>query len=1303
MSLDNEQKQHEEQEFYQLFLVWRHVQGDTSRRRFLEEYPRLVGPELNGFALSEAFRQDDGFKLLWQIRQRGGALQAIRDIFVDHYGGLVLDLPPWMEEVKDRYDDLYYDHPPQQTAAERTLLLYEAFQRGIDEQVAPEVLADLSNKLALALKEHPFLERSEAVEDVITLYKASLRIMRVERYPRQWAIHLTNLGTAYTYRDKGERWRNIEKALACFKAALRVYTLRDFPQQYAMIMLNLSKVYHHRIKGNEQENREQRLQCLLAVLRVRTRQASPAGHAAALYSLGLAYQQRLLGNRSLNKEKAIRCYHAALQLYVNMDQFTEQANVLNSLGDIYGERLLGNRVDNQQKAFQYFQQALTIYTQEDFPLQWAFIQVNLGELFAASLSGTRRDNLEEAITCYTNALQILYPEHINELVKVLINLGDVYLKRIMDDRRTNLEKAIDYLKQALQISPKEHSPLFYADIQNNLGGAYGELGQLPGKRLDHMEAAIQAYKEALQIYRQEENSVNDYAMILGNLGTAYITRIAGDQAENQKQAIRYIEISLQTYTMTDYPLEYASAQSNLGVAYWNSIVSHHPRTNLAQALNCFRKALHIYTLEGFPVEYRNTHLNIASLVYDKIIPAAQRTGKRRVLASACTFAQKHYAQARQAQLMLGWLESDEQGRASLQGFYPVMRNMYIREAWCLWLLGNLSEAALVLESGRVQALVEAQAIAGTVLSNVCREHATAFEAARQHFQRTRLEGDRGQKRVARDEFLDIRQAIQDHCQRDFLTDLTDYQEIASAAAEQALVYIAASNYGGFALLIPPACASPNNTDRRPLALPLPDLTREKVDEWIITHAQEEGVCGGYQFALRGQGLELLLLWLAANDDEELYERKMATPLNQIIDLLSDKTTSLALMIADTVSLLSQADEEQYDLKQALQSPLETWLNDEMLHELLQQCLSWNLQKREIAALLQELSVTIMEPLHAWLVGPDFAVHQSRLACIPCGHLGIFPLHAAPIGPDQLPFAESYEMTYQASARVLNASLQAAHALPPRGPILAVGGHLHAGKTQLPCTEGEVEGIVHLAKQAQYHESICLSGIRATKALFLKKLADIRQHPGAWLHIASHGHASVNNPHENYMELSGFDAQGQKARLSLATFQRERLLLGLWGVTASGCVTGLVDLEIAPDELGSFAAGLLQAGAVCVVATLWPVNDHATALLMLRFHQIRLSNAVPSAPVALREAVHWLRTATSEQLDTFARTWRLPLLSMTHPLRDVVRGIEETTRSERLLQEYSAIFASVESELHTNATLFPYHHPVYWASPILYGL
>ena len=87
------------------------------------------------------------------------------------------------------------------------------------------------------------------------------------------------------------------------------------------------------------------------------------------------------------------------------------------------------------------------------------------------------------------------------------------------------------------------------------------------------------------------------------------------------------------------------------------------------------------------------------------------------------------------------------------------------------------------------------------------------------------------------------------------------------------------------------------------------------------------------------------------------------------------------------------------------------------------------------------------------------------------------------------------MTYQASARVLTAVREAALELSAHGAVLAVGGPQHAGSATLPCAEAEAEAIVRVARQARWRASVCLRGVQATKALFLKKLADIRQTPG----------------------------------------------------------------------------------------------------------------------------------------------------------------------------------------------------------------
>ena len=57
--------------------------------------------------------------------------------------------------------------------------------------------------------------------------------------------------------------------------------------------------------------------------------------------------------------------------------------------------------------------------------------------------------------------------------------------------------------------------------------------------------------------------------------------------------------------------------------------------------------------------------------------------------------------------------------------------------------------------------------------------------------------------------------------------------------------------------------------------------------------------------------------------------------------------------------------------------------------------------------------------------------------------------------------------------------------------------------------------------------------------------------------------------------------------------------------------------------------MLAAGSACVIASLWPVDDAATALLMSKLYD-ELSEDDLRAPEALRRAQLWLRSLTADE-------------------------------------------------------------------------
>jgi CHAT domain-containing protein len=87
------------------------------------------------------------------------------------------------------------------------------------------------------------------------------------------------------------------------------------------------------------------------------------------------------------------------------------------------------------------------------------------------------------------------------------------------------------------------------------------------------------------------------------------------------------------------------------------------------------------------------------------------------------------------------------------------------------------------------------------------------------------------------------------------------------------------------------------------------------------------------------------------------------------------------------------------------------------------------------------------------------------------------------------------------------------------------------------------------------------------------------------------------------------------------------------VTISACQSAVVDIGHLPEEGFSIGGAMLAAGATCAIASLWPVRDDTTALLMIRLYEEMLTGGL-RPPEALRRAQLWLRDLTDKELTAF---------------------------------------------------------------------
>ncbi|MEG5001520.1 CHAT domain-containing protein, partial [Microcoleus sp. B4-D4] len=94
------------------------------------------------------------------------------------------------------------------------------------------------------------------------------------------------------------------------------------------------------------------------------------------------------------------------------------------------------------------------------------------------------------------------------------------------------------------------------------------------------------------------------------------------------------------------------------------------------------------------------------------------------------------------------------------------------------------------------------------------------------------------------------------------------------------------------------------------------------------------------------------------------------------------------------------------------------------------------------------------------------------------------------------------------------------------------------------------------------------------------------------------------------------------------------------VTLSACETGLTDIKDSTDEYIGLPSGFFYAGATSVISTLWAVNDVSTAILMIKFYEILLSETRPPVAIALRESQLWLKEATVQDLVDWVASCKL---------------------------------------------------------------
>ena len=227
---------------------------------------------------------------------------------------------------------------------------------------------------------------------------------------------------------------------------------------------------------------------------------------------------------------------------------------------------------------------------------------------------------------------------------------------------------------------------------------------------------------------------------------------------------------------------------------------------------------------------------------------------------------------------------------------------------------------------------------------------------------------------------------------------------------------------------------------------------------------------------------------------------------------------------------------------------------------------------------QELYVELWQPVAS-------RINTARVILVPHGVLHYLPF-AALVAPDGSYLADQYALRFLPSASVLK------FLRPPsssgQAPLLVLGDP----------DLGDPRYDLHFANE----EAKAVASIFPGSRVLVRKEAsksNFHMAAGAFtrIHFATHGEFNADRPLASGLHLA--NDRGGDDMLTVGELYSMSLNADL--VTLSACETGLGKVANGDDVVG-LTRGFLFAGARSIVASLWSVDDRATAMLMEIFYR-----------------------------------------------------------------------------------------------------
>lgn len=929
------------------------------------------------------------------------------------------------------------------------------------------------------------------------------------------------------------------------------------------------------------------------------------------------------------------------------------------LGQMWGQ--LGNeyrriegaeRPEALERALQAYGEALRHVPRERAG-DWARVQFGLGSVYLDRISGGRPDNIERAIAAFNSTAEVMTKAQAPSMWgSIQTMLAKAHWHRIRGARADNLENAIAAAEGALSVFSREKEPGDWSGAQQALGAAYW--GRIKGSRADNIERAIAAYEQALSVLSEQRNG-KAWAGVHDNIGMAYAERVRGTRSDNLQKAAASFEAAARVFTRERYPFDWAQLNMNFGNLLLDDEAGP-AATRLERAISSFEAALTVYTAERFPERWARVLLNLGIAFKDRI--AGNRGENTEKAIQALQDALRFYTPDNDP---LKWSIAQSNLAAVLRHRQGVDR-----------------AATLAAAAAATEAALTVQTLSGFPHLHLrTTQHAGVIEAIRGNW----AAASRHFARAIEASDLLIGQGLDPVTTRHVLSEgISLYSSAAFAALQQDNVKSAVElldkgkarvlrvALGLDALALSPDERSSLDERRRGIA---------ELDKTIESLGGEERRAALEQMEKARAAIQEIIQRAARSNGDPAREAA-ATNLQSLLQhyaavvmpLISDHGAALLLATRGerNVPALKAVPLPGFDraaLARLLKNPdpasgTPGWIDAYAIHQLPanQQTARLPEWMATVTKIGEALKPQLGQALGAALTANGVA-EGAHVLWVPHTGLGLLPIGLTALRQDGRALIDAHVVTIAPSLAAAEVARQRAGRKVESAALAAVinpTGDLAFAEPEGAVAASYFKAAAHMLGAAN------ASADAVTKAL---------GRANYW-HFATHGKFYPRQPRQSTLALAS------QSTLTLGDLVDSTDLGSPRLVILSACETGLVELGATPEEFSGLPSAFLQAGAAGVVASLWPVDDTATALLMIRFYDHHLGRDLAPAR-ALREAQLWLRDASPEDLLGF---------------------LDEMSRAGRLTAGHHAMLSNAIKQVAPASK--PYRHPHYWAAFQHYG-